>query len=137
MINRGVLMKKLIRLLPTPFENDQNEIRLRFGEDTGLVVDVLCADKINNIDFGVVFAFRVFDEGLLQEFSEYSDEEIKQLKATGCLSGIYQVEDGNYIREIDSISRGILNNYSPKQYIIISSNYVIEIVSFAPCITVN
>ena len=107
------------------------------GEMQGLVVNLESEEHYVIIDFGIVIAVRMLDEGIVQQGC-YSESEIQKYKAEKFKNVIYKIEDGTFEKEIQEISGGYLDFFEKKHYVIITQNYNIDIITaFEPDIIVK
>lgn len=98
------------------------------GEKQGLIIE-LSSDNIRVlIKFGIVKAVRMLDEGIVQN-NIYPDEEIMKYKDKRFQNVIYEVQEGEFGRRINEISDGYGDILNLKQYIVITQNYNIDIVT--------
>jgi hypothetical protein len=98
------------------------------GEESGLLIKLENDDYIVNINFGIVSALRMLDEGIVLN-SLFSDEEIMGYKNNNFSNVIYKIVDGELDNFIKKISNGQNDFYDLKHYIIITINYNIEVMS--------
>ena len=71
---------------------------------------------------------RVLDEGIVQE-GVYLDEAVNVYKENSFKSIIYEVDEGEFKKEIIKISLGFVNEFDAKHYIIITKNFNIDIIT--------
>lgn len=103
-------------------------LQLINGEKQGLLIE-LSNDYVNvNIEFGIVEAVRMLDEGIVQN-NLYSDTEIQKYKNDNFKNVIYEVQNGNFGEQINEISGGYGKVLDLKHYVIITQNYNIDIVT--------
>jgi len=85
------------------------------------------------IDFGDIYSMRIFDEGIVQQdifgdISMYKKEQFANV--------IYEVEDGDYAKEVRKIVGRKLIGTKIYQYVIMTENFFFEIVTASePVIT--
>ena len=106
------------------------------GEDKGLVIEL--RSKNNNVvlNFGVVQAVRILDEGIVQN-ELYSDSEVENFKEEGFKNVIYEVVDGGFSKQIENIADGYWETLDTKHYVVITQNYNIDIITeWAPEVNV-
>ncbi len=104
------------------------QIQLINGEEQGLIIE-LSSDKMRIIiKFGMVQAVRMLDEGIVQS-NLYSDNEIKKYKCNNFKNVIYEVQGGEFIKQVNEISNGYGEILNLKHYVVINQNYNIDIVS--------
>ncbi|MCI8508759.1 MAG: hypothetical protein HFJ06_09390 [Lachnospiraceae bacterium] len=101
---------------------------LENGEEKGLSVKLLSDNHEVHILFGSVEAVRMLDEGILLG-ELFSDTAIIEYKKQNFSNVIYQIEEGQFgelIKQSAGTLSGILDF---KHYIIVTLNYVIEVVT--------
>ncbi len=98
------------------------------GEGSGLFIKLESNEYIANIDFGIVSAFRMLDEGIVLE-ELFDESEISKYKKNNFSNTIYKIENGEFGRFIKKISNELYDYLDLKHYIIVTMNFVIEIIS--------
>lgn len=98
------------------------------GEKQGLMIELSSSHVCVMIKFGMVQAVRMLDEGIVQS-SLYSDEEIKKYKNNNFQNVIYEVKEGEFGKQINEISDGLGEILNLKHYVIITQNYIADIVT--------
>ena len=98
------------------------------GEDKGLVIELRSNDNNIVLNFGVVQAIRMLDEGIVQK-ELYSDSEIERFKEDGFKNVIYEVVDGEFSKQIGKIADGFWEILDTKHYVVITQNYNIDIIA--------
>lgn len=115
---------------------DTYQVCLTNGEEKGLIVELSSEKYQIKIDFGIVRAVRILDEGIVQT-DLYSDKEIAKFKNEHFRDVIYEIENGEFKQKIKKIADGFLD-VNVKHYIIITQNYNIEVITeFIPEIIVS
>lgn len=104
------------------------QMQLTHGEKQGLTIELSNGHTCVMIKFGVVQAVRMLDEGIVQS-GLYCDSEIKKYKETGFQNVIYEVQDGEFAKYIKQISDGYGEVLNLMQYVVITSNYNVDIVT--------
>ena len=104
------------------------QMQLINGEKQGLTIELSSADVCVMIKFGVVQAVRMLDEGIVQS-GLYSDSEIKRYKEDGFSNVIYEVQQGEFVKQINQVSGGYGEVLNLKHYIVITQNYNVDIVT--------
>ena len=107
---------------------DQYEVLLESGEKTGLIIKLSSENYKILIDFGIVLGVRVLDEGIILNDSS-NFEQVQSLKKHGFDNIIYEVINGEFQGFIKQIGGNLCDYLELKHYIIITINYVIEIVT--------
>ncbi|MDF2804839.1 MAG: hypothetical protein K0S61_4744 [Anaerocolumna sp.] len=98
------------------------------GEDSGLLVKLESNHNIVNISFSIVSAFRMLDEGIILG-EIFNSNEISRYKKDKFSNTIYKIEEGEFGDFIKKISNGLYTYLDLTHYIIITMNYVIEVIS--------
>lgn len=104
------------------------QIQMQNGESRGLII-TLSNDYVRVIiRFGLVQAVRMLDEGIVQN-NLYSDIEIEKYKKDNFKNVIYEVQNGNFMEQINEISAGYGEILNLKHYILVTQNYNVDIVT--------
>lgn len=104
------------------------QIQLLNGEKQGLIIE-LSGNQIRvMIKFGMVQAVRMLDEGIVQS-NLYSDNEIKKYKDNNFQNVIYEVQAGQFGKQVNEISNGYGEVLNLRHYVVINQNYNIDIVT--------
>ena len=98
------------------------------GEKQGLIIELSNDNVCVIIKFGMVQAVRMLDEGIVQG-NLYSDSEIKKYKQNNFQNTIYEVQEGEFGKQINKFSGGYGDILNLKHYIIITHNYNVDIVA--------
>ena len=107
---------------------DNYQTQITNGEYKGLIIELESNDHHVIMDFGVVKAIRMLDEGIVQN-ELYLDSEVEKFKKDGFKNVIYEIKEGQFLREIQNISGGYCEALNVKHYIVITQNYNIEIIT--------
>jgi len=107
---------------------DFYEVQLTNGEENGLQIELESKSYCIRLYFGVVQAVRMLDEGIVQE-GVYDDAMIEKYKPDAFCNVIYEVQDGEFLGQIHKMSGEYGAVFDFKHYLVITSNYVIDIVS--------
>ena len=94
------------------------QVQLINGEKQGLTIKLSSSQTCVMINFGMVQAVRMLDEGIVQS-NLYSENEIRK----------YEVQDGEFSEQINQISDGYGEALNLKHYVVITQNYNIDIVT--------
>lgn len=86
-----------------PKENYQ--IQIVNGEKQGLIIELYSKNLCVVIKFGIVQAVRMLDEGIVQN-NLYSENEIQKYKDNNFQNVIYEVDEGEFEKQISEISSG-------------------------------
>lgn len=98
------------------------------GEKQGLVIELLNEHFCVVLKFGIVLAVRMLDEGIVQS-DLYSDNEVEKYKNHNFENIIYEIQGGEFQKQINKISDGYGESLNLKHYIVITQNYNIDIVT--------
>ena len=109
-----------------PHGNYQTQIT--YGENKGLVVELRSNNNNIVLNFGIVQAVRMLDEGIVQR-EIYSENEVEQFKKNGFKNIIYEVVDGEFSKQIEIVADSYWETLDTKHYIIITQNYNIDIIT--------
>lgn len=104
------------------------ETLVKNGEESGLFIKLESIEYVISISFGVVSAFRVLDEGMVLE-GLFDEDEISKYKRNNFSNTIYKIQGGEFSNFIKKTSNELYDYLDLKHYIIITMNYVIEIIS--------
>ncbi len=112
-------------------------IKLKFGEENGLVIRLYGEQYEVIIDFGVVEAINVLDEGV--QLNDPWDCSSDRMPDNGFASTIYMIKNGRYLRYIEAcLGSDLSSTLYLKQYNIVALNYVVMVVGrYDPIITVS
>ncbi|BCJ92679.1 hypothetical protein acsn021_02480 [Anaerocolumna cellulosilytica] len=98
------------------------------GEESGLSIRLESKEYTININFGVVAAFRMLDEGILLNEVFYNNEIIK-FKNNKFANVIYKIENGEFGNFIKNACNELYSYLELEHYTIVTMNYIIEIIS--------
>lgn len=98
------------------------------GEDSGLILELKSNNNHVILNFGMVQAVRMLDEGIVQN-ELYSDSEIEKFKKDGFKNVIYQVKGGEFAKQIKNVADGFWETLDIKHYVLITQNYNIDIIT--------
>lgn len=104
------------------------QVQLINGEKQGLTIKLLSSQTYVMINFGMVQAVRMLDEGIVQS-NLYSENEIRKYKDNDFQNIIYEVQDGKFLEQINQISDGYGEALNLKHYVVITQNYNIDIAT--------
>ena len=104
------------------------QVQLINGEKQGLTIKLSSSQTSVMINFGMVQAVRMLDEGIVQS-NLYSENEIRKYKDNDFRNIIYEVQDGEFSEQINQISDGYGEALNLKHYVVITQNYNIDIVT--------
>ncbi|WP_291584037.1 hypothetical protein [Clostridium sp. UBA6640] len=98
------------------------------GEEVGLIIKLEDNEYIVNIDFGIVSAFRMLDEGIALK-GIFDENEILKYKKNNFSNTIYKIQDGEFGKFIKRSSNELYDYLDLEHYVIITMNYIIEVIS--------
>ena len=104
------------------------QMQLINGEKQGLTIELSNSHTCVVIRFGTVQAVRMLDEGIVQS-NLYCDNEIKKYKANNFQNVIYEVQEGEFGKQINQISSGYGEFLNLKHYVVITPNYNVDIIT--------
>lgn len=104
------------------------QMQLINGEKQGLIIELSSSHACITINFGMVHAIRILDEGIVQS-NLYSENEIRKYKDNDFQNIIYEVQDGEFAEHVNRISDGYGEALKLKHYVVITQNYNIDIVT--------
>lgn len=104
------------------------QLQLINGEEQGLIIELSSSHTCVIIKFGIVQAMRMLDEGIVQS-DIYCDNEIQKYKDNNFQNVIYEVQDGEFEKQINNIADGYGEVLNLKHYVVITQNYNIDIVT--------
>lgn len=104
------------------------QVQLINGEKQGLTIELLSSQTCVMINFGMVQAVRMLDEGIVQS-NLYPENEIRKYKDNDFQNIIYEVQDGEFSEQINQISDGYGEALNLKHYVVITQNYNIDVIA--------
>ena len=104
------------------------QVQLINGEKQGLTIELSSNEVCIMIKFGIVQAVRMLDEGIVQS-NLYADNEIKKYKDNNFQNVIYEVQEGEFAKQVNVISNGYGEFLNLKHYVVITQNYNVDIVT--------
>ena len=107
---------------------DDYQTQITNGEEKGLILELKSNNHHVILNFGVVYAIRMLDEGIVQN-ELYSYNEVEKFKKDGFKNVIYEVTGGGFVKQIQDISDGYWETLDAKHYVIITQNYNIDIIT--------
>lgn len=104
-------------------------LNIQAGEEHGLIIELLDTEKVVAcLDFGFIQAFRVFDEGLVQS-NLYAEEQVKKFSKDNFKNIIYEITNGQFDEEVNSISLEYSRVLELKHYVLVTQNYNVDIIA--------
>ena len=107
---------------------DNYKTQITNGEDKGLIIELKSNNHHVVMNFGVVQAIRMLDEGIVQN-ELYSYNEVEKFKKDGFKNVIYEVIGGEFAKQIQNISDEYWETLDAKHYVVITQNYNIDIIT--------
>ena len=107
---------------------DNYQTQITNGEDKGLIIELKSNNHHVIMNFGVVQAIRMLDEGIVQN-ELYSYNEVEKFKKDGFKNVIYEVTGGEFAKQIQNISDEYWETLDAKHYVVITQNYNIDIIT--------
>lgn len=108
--------------------HDNYQIQVINGEDKGLILELKSNNNHVILNFGVVQAIRMLDEGIVQT-ELYSYNEFEKFKKDGFKNVIYEVTGGKFAKQIQNIADDYWETLDAKHYVVITQNYNIDIIT--------
>lgn len=103
-------------------------VLLENGEEGGLSVRLKNKNNLVDINFGVVSAFRMLDEGIVLN-GLFDESQIQKYKENGFANTIYKIENGEFNKFAKSISGDLCQYLDLKHFVIVTLNYIIEVIT--------
>ena len=130
-------MEKWKEVYKNKIPKDEYEILVQNGEEKGLIIELISSKYNVSINFGVVSGLRMLDEGIVLNFL-FDDEQLDVFRDKEFSNTIYQIEDGEFDEFTKQISGGLYEYLGLKHYVIISLNYIVEVITeWEPEIQIN
>ena len=107
---------------------DNYQTQITNGEDKGLIIELKSNTHHVIMNFGVVQAISMLDEGIVQN-ELYSYNEVEKFKKDGFKNVIYEVTGGEFAKQIQNISDEYWETLDAKHYVVITQNYNIDIIT--------
>lgn len=104
------------------------ETLLSFGEKEGLLIKLISKKNIIYIEFGYVVVFRIFDEGIILN-ALFEESQIEKYKKDKFSNIIYKIQNGDFDKFVKQIGNELYEYLDLKHYIIVTINYVIEVIT--------
>ena len=123
-----ILMEKWRKVFEGKIPKDHYEIRLQNGEEAGLIITLYSKNHKVQIDFGLVSAVRMLDEGTALN-NLFCDDQIKSLRQQKFDNTIYQITEGEFERFMREVSGDLYDCLDLKHYVVITLNYIVEVIT--------
>ena len=104
------------------------EMLLQNGEKDGLIITLSSVRHNVFINFGAVSAIRMLDEGIVLN-NLFDDKQIEEFRKHGFDNTIYQILDGEFDRFVRKIGGDLCDCLNFKHYIVVSLNFIVEIIT--------
>ena len=98
------------------------------GEEKGLVIKLVDGETVIHLNFGLVQAFRVVEEGLVQT-QLYSDKELEKYSSNNFQNVIYELVGAQFGQQMEDMSLGYSKIINMRHFLLITQNYNIDILS--------
>jgi len=98
------------------------------GEEKGLILKLKSHYHCIILSFGMIQAIRMLDEGIVQT-ELYDNEEIARLRKSDFRNVIYEVQGGQFEKEMKKIAGGYWDALEIKHYVVITQNFNIDILT--------
>ena len=121
-------MEKWKEVFTDEIPSGNYETKLSNGEEDGLIIELKNNEHHIILSFGKVEAVRMLDEGIVQGY-EYDENEILKYKEKNFKNIIYQIEDGEFGKQMQKIADGYWETLDAKHYVIITQNFNIDIIT--------
>lgn len=121
-------MEKWFSVFDKQIPKGKYETLLKNGEKEGLVINLVSPEHKVVINFGVVSAVRMLDEGMVLN-GLFNDEEIEVFRNKGFDNTIYQITGGEFDGFVRKICGELYDCLSFRHYIIISLNFIVEVIT--------
>ncbi|MGC6768258.1 hypothetical protein [Enterococcus sp. LJL51] len=122
-------MEKWKEVFKNEIPNGNYQVSLNNGEQRGLHIELESFTHRIAIDFGVVSAIRMLDEGTLLNNTFYNESELSKYKVNNFSNVIYLIEDGQFGRFVKDKCKDMYDILNLKHYLIITLNYCIEVIT--------
>lgn len=107
---------------------EKYEMLLQNGEKEGLIITLMSAECKVTINFGAVSAIRMLDEGIVLN-DLFNDESIRVFRNNEFDNTIYQIINGEFHGFVKRIGGELIDCFDFKHYVIISLNFIVEIIT--------
>lgn len=98
------------------------------GEEKGLVIKLVDGETVIHLNFGLVQAFRVVEEGLVQT-QLYFNKELSNYSSNNFQNVIYELVGGQFGQQMEDVSLGYSKIINMRHFLLITQNYNIDILS--------
>ena len=98
------------------------------GEEKGLIIKLVDGETVIHLNFGLVQAFRVVEEGLVQT-QLYFNKELSNYSSNNFQNVIYELVGGQFVQQMEDLSFGYSKIINMRHFLLITQNYNIDILS--------
>ena len=98
------------------------------GEEKGLVIKLVDGETVIHLNFGLVQAFRVVEEGLVQT-QLYFNKELSNYSSNNFQNVIYELVGEQFDQQMEDMSLGYSKIINMRHFLLITQNYNIDILS--------
>lgn len=128
MIKGAVQIEQWQEVFKSQIPKDQYAVILQHSESQGLILNLQSQKYQVVIDFGVVSAFRVVDEGMILNDAA-QDKTMLNFRETKFKNVIYRITGGDFSEYIRRIGGNLYNLLELKHYLVVSENYVFDVIT--------
>ena len=121
-------MEKWEEIIEKTIPSGKYQALVKNGEESGLIIELESNQHEVIITFGVVVALRMLDEGIVLT-GIFDEHAIQKYKNDNFSKVIYKVQNGEFGNFMQQISDELFEYLELKHFIIITMNYVIEVIS--------
>ena len=132
-----ILIESWQKVFEGKIPKEKYEMLLQNGETKGLVINLKSPKHNVTINFGIVSAIRILDEGIALN-NLFDTEQIEKFRRHRFDNTIYQILDGEFDEFVQKIGGELCSYLNFKHYVIVSLNFIVEIITeWEPNIEVN
>ncbi len=132
-----ILIESWQKVFEGKIPKEKYEMLLQNGETKGLVINLKSPNHSITINFGIVSAIRILDEGIALN-NLFDTEQIEMFRRHKFDNTIYQILDGEFDGFVRKIGGELCDHLNFKHYVIVSLNFIVEIITeWEPNIEVN
>lgn len=128
MIKGAVQIEQWQEVFKSQIPKDQYAVMLQHSESQGLILNLQSQKYQVVIDFGVVSAFRVVDEGMILN-DVAQDKTMLSYRETKFKNVIYRITGGDFSEYIRHIGGNLYDLLELKHYLVVSENYVFDVIT--------
>lgn len=121
-------MEKWEEIFVGKIPKDNYQALVKNGEECGLSIFLESNTNVISVNFGNVSALRMLDEGILLN-GGFEEQEIAKYRQNKFSNTIYKIYHGEFGEQIKSYCADLYEHLGLAHYVIITMNYVIEVIS--------